>query len=137
VAGPRRFARRNRALGDGDYVTSDRGNGGFGLAALAGVLALLLAGCSQDGFPAVHDMPAPRADTPLSPDEVKAATDALISERDHLSSETQANGQPNAPPAPPGGSKPPTQKKTASGQAGAKPVATTGSTQTAGADSKP
>ena len=35
-------------------------------------------------------MPAPRADTPLTPDQVKQATDDLISERDHLSTEAQA-----------------------------------------------
>ena len=45
-------------------------------------------------FPAVHDMPAPRADTPLTPDQVKQATDALTSERDHLNTQIQANGQP-------------------------------------------
>ena len=33
---------------------------------------------AEVGFPAVHDMPAPRADTPLTPDQVKQATDDLI-----------------------------------------------------------
>lgn len=55
----------------------------FGFLALAAALALLVAGCSEIGFPAVHDMPAPRADTPLTPDQVKQATDDLISQRDH------------------------------------------------------
>jgi len=50
---------------------------------MAAALALLVAGCSEIGFPAVHDMPAPRADTPLTPDQVKQATDDLISQRDH------------------------------------------------------
>lgn len=38
-------------------------------------------------------MPAARLDTPLTPDQVKRATDDLISERDHLQSIP-----PGAPP---------------------------------------
>lgn len=67
----------------------------LGLAALAMAVATVLsvAGCSPEvGFPAVHDMPAPRPDTPLTAAEVKQATDTLISERDRLSTVTQANG---------------------------------------------
>jgi hypothetical protein len=42
-------------------------------------------------------MPAPRSDTTLTPDQVRAATDDLITERDHLSTEAQqTNGQINA-----------------------------------------
>jgi hypothetical protein len=45
--------------------------------------AILLSGCSTDNaFPAVHDMPAARTETKLTPDEVKQATDDLISDRD-------------------------------------------------------
>lgn len=63
--------------------------------AVAAAVAFLVSGCSSDmGFPAIHDMPAPRAEAPLTPDQVKQATDALISERDHLSTEAQSNGQP-------------------------------------------
>ena len=78
----------------------------LGSLALAAAVAVLEAGCSEIGFPAVHDMPAPRADTTLTPDEVKQATDNLLCERDHLATEaqasaTQANGQPSAPGKPP------------------------------------
>ena len=60
------------------------------VAAVAVLAALALAGCSAEtGFPAVHDMPAPRADTTMTPDEVKAATDSLISQRDQLQSNAQ------------------------------------------------
>ena len=63
------------------------------IAATALVVTLFLSGCAVDaGFPAVHDMPAPRADTTLTPDQVKQATDSLISERDHLQ-----GGQPAQP----------------------------------------
>jgi hypothetical protein len=65
------------------------------LAALAVVgTALLAAGCSSTDtiFPAVHDMPAARTETTLTPDEVKQATDSLVSERNHLDSEAQNQG---------------------------------------------
>lgn len=64
---------------------------GFG-ALLAAGLACLLSGCSEVGFPAVHDMPTPRAETPLTPDQVKQMTDDLVSQREHLQS---------IPPVPP------------------------------------
>jgi hypothetical protein len=65
--------------------------------AVAGV-ALLVAGCSTDTiFPAVHDMPAARTETTLTPDQIKQATDNLVSERDHLN--TEAQNQPTAQPA--------------------------------------
>jgi hypothetical protein len=63
-------------------------------------------------------MPAPRADTPLTPDQVKQATDDLISQRDHLQSTQPAN----AAPAPQNVSLQP---------------AAAGATQTAGAETKP
>ena len=68
----------------------------LGTLATATAVAVLLSGCSDIGFPAIHDMPAPRADTPLTPDQVKQATDNLICQRDHLSTEAQA-------PVPPAG----------------------------------
>jgi hypothetical protein len=47
--------------------------------------AVLLSGCSIDGaFPAVHDLPAARTETLLTPDEVKQSTDNLVSDRDRL-----------------------------------------------------
>ena len=70
----------------------------FALAALTLVgAALLETGCSTDTvFPAVHDMPAARNETTLTPAEVKQATDSLVTERDHLNSEAQATGNPQA-----------------------------------------
>jgi hypothetical protein len=73
----------------------------MGTLAIAAAVAVLLSGCSDIGFPAIHDMPAPRADTPLTPDQVKRATDSLICQRDHLSTEAQAPAAPAAAPANP------------------------------------
>jgi sialic acid synthase SpsE len=68
-----------------------RGSIGRGVAAVAVIAALALGGCAvETGFPAVHDMPAPRADTTLTPDQVKQATDSLISERDQLETNAQS-----------------------------------------------
>jgi hypothetical protein len=74
---------------------SDRRTARLALASLAvaAAAAFLLSTCSEMGFPSVHDMPAPRADTTLTPDQVKQATDDLISQRDHLSTEAQTTGQ--------------------------------------------
>jgi hypothetical protein len=85
---------------------------------MAAALACLVSGCSEIGFPAVHDMPAPRDDTTLTPDQVKQATDDLITQRDHLQS------IPAIPPPVP-------QKMSL------QPAAAPASTLTAGADSKP
>lgn len=60
---------------------------------------MLVAGCSSSGpnlFPAVLDSPAPRADTPLTPDQVKQAMDNLAAERNRLCAEAAANGPANA-----------------------------------------
>jgi hypothetical protein len=98
--------------------------------------AMLLSGCSPEvGFPAVHDMPAPRAEAPLTPDQVKQATDQLANERDHLSTATQANTQAS-----------PAAGKKAMAEARKKPLSTTPSAtrpvapstgQASGADTKP
>jgi hypothetical protein len=62
--------------------------------------ALLAAGCSSTDplYPAIHDMPAARTETTLTPAEVKEATDNLVYEREHLNIEAQsaANPQPVA-----------------------------------------
>ena len=106
--------------------------------AIAATAAFLLSACSEVGFPAVHDMPAPRADTPLTPDQVKQATDDLISERDRLSSETQANGQPSATGSTAGNAAPGSQNKSSSAaQPAAAQPAASGATVTAGAYAKP
>jgi hypothetical protein len=79
--------------------------------ALGASIAGLVAACSPGAdYPAVLDRPAPRADQTMNPDQVKQATDALISDRNRLSSDTQANQQAGAPAAtgstPPAGSAP-------------------------------
>lgn len=72
------------------------------LAALAIAVpaVLLVAGCSSSSapslFPAVLDSPPPREETPLSPDQVKQATDNLVAERNRLCAEAAANGNPAA-----------------------------------------
>lgn len=126
---------------------------GFLLApvAIAAATCLLLSGCSPGAdypslFPAVHDMPPPRPDTPLDPVQVQQATEDLITARDHLSAEMQG-GQPKTPPnaAKEAAAKP--AEKTANKKkspavnapaaaTGGKQTATDG-TQTAGAETKP
>ena len=86
-----------------------------GLALGASIAAL--AACSPGAdYPAVLDKPEARADKPMNPDQVRQATDALISDRNRLSSDAQASQQ-------------------ASQQAGA--PAATGSTRPAGSAPKP
>jgi hypothetical protein len=104
----------------------------LGTLAIAAAVALLVSGCSELGFPSVHDVPAPRPDTTLSPDQVKQATDDLISQREHLSTEAQTTGQvspaSNAagnPPRPPATVQPAVQ------------VDTPPAAQTAGAYARP
>jgi hypothetical protein len=103
---------------------------------MAAAAAMLLSGCSTEvGLPAVHDMPPPRAEAPLSPDQIKQATDELANERDHLSAAAQVKSQPN-----------PTPGKKAVAEARKKPASPTASAgrpqaanagQASGADAKP
>jgi hypothetical protein len=59
--------------------------------ALGASIAALLAACSPGAdYPTVLDRPTPRADQTMSPDQVKQATDALISDRNRLSTDAQA-----------------------------------------------
>ena len=69
---------------------------GLALAGLAAILAgMTLSGCSSDGvFPAVHDMPAARTETKLTPDEVTQATNDLLYERDRTEAQGQTPAQP-------------------------------------------
>jgi hypothetical protein len=104
-----------------------------GVVAIAAAAAILLSGCSPEvGLPAVHDMPPPRAETPLSPDQIKQATDELANERDHLSSAAQVKSQQN-----------PTPGKKAVAEARKKPAPPTAPAgrplplQASGADAKP
>ena len=80
-------------------------------------------------------MPPPRAEAPLTPDQIKQATDELANERAHLSTATQSSSQAN----------PPTTKK-AVADTRKKPLATTPTAartppptggQNTGSDTKP
>jgi hypothetical protein len=91
--------------------------------ALGASIAALVAGCSPGAdYPAILDKPAPRAEQPMNPDQVKQATDALISDRNRLSTDAQANQQANQQQA---------------GQQQASAPAATGSTRPAGSAPKP
>ena len=117
-------------------------------SALLAALGFLVAGCSTElAFPAIHDMPPPRADATLTPDEVKSATTALISERDHLSTEVQAAQASAPPPVATAAAAPATAKKKkapqppaaveAAAQPGVSQPLAYGAPQTAGAEIKP
>jgi len=112
------------------------------ILAIAVSVAFLVTGCAEIGFPAVHDMPAPRADTTMTPDQVKQATDDLVSERDHLNTGSVPSAQAAAPSnAPPEkkralAAKKPAAKTPAAAQ-NAAPVAAPDAAVTAGAYAKP
>jgi hypothetical protein len=66
--------------------------------AIVASAALAVSGCSPGVdypsiFPAVHDMPPPRADTPMDANQVQQATEDLITDRNRLSVEAQGSGQ--------------------------------------------
>ena len=137
----------------GGSVTT-RGLAGFALSplalvplAMAAAACLLLAGCSPGVdypslFPAVHDMPPPRAETTMDPAQVQQATEDLITARNHLSAETQGAGQAKTPANDPNDAAAKQReaaakaKPAATGAAPAAPAAPA-ATQTAGADTKP
>jgi hypothetical protein len=77
-------------------VKSNRRIAGLALAGVTAILAgMTLSGCSSDGvFPAVHDMPAARTETKLTPDEVTQATNDLLYERDRTEAQGQTPAQP-------------------------------------------
>jgi len=83
---------------------------------IAAATAFAMSACSPGAdypsiFPAIHDMPPPRADTPLDQVQVQQATEDLITERNHLTAEAQAPGQ-KAPADPAAtGAIPPAPKK--------------------------
>ncbi|MGA9428644.1 MAG: hypothetical protein WBV65_03835 [Xanthobacteraceae bacterium] len=65
--------------------------------------AVALSGCSPVAdypslFPAVHDMPPPRTDTPMDANQVQQATEDLITDRNRLSAEAQGSAQSAAGP---------------------------------------
>jgi hypothetical protein len=84
----------------GDYPEM---KSGFGVmlrvlaaVSVAGVCALA-GGCSSTTYPAVLADPPGPTDTTLSPDEIKKATDNLISARNHQCTEAIADAQPGDP----------------------------------------
>jgi hypothetical protein len=71
------------------------------LVAFLGACCLILSACSPVAnypslFPAVHDTPPPRAETPLDSVQVQQATEDLISARDRLSAEAQSSQRQNS-----------------------------------------
>jgi hypothetical protein len=69
--------------------------------ALAGACCLILSACSPGAnypslFPAIHDTPPPRSETPLDSVQVQQATEDLISARDRLSAEAQSSQSQNS-----------------------------------------
>jgi hypothetical protein len=101
---------------------------------------LVLSGCSPGVdypslFPAVHNMPPPRADAPMDQNQVQQATEALIADRNHLNAEAQGSGHANTPsPAPASGATQGTAKYQPASTANAKPAAS--GAQTAGTETK-
>jgi hypothetical protein len=113
---------------------------------LAAIACLLVAACSPGVdypsiFPAVHDMPPPRADAPMDQLQVQKATEDLITQRDHLNAEAPPPSLGQAKAVAADSAPAPAIKKRAahkaSAQQAAAPPATTASAQTAGADPKP
>jgi hypothetical protein len=95
------------------------------IVAAAGILAaaVLLAACSQvadyqSSYPSLFAKPEPRAQQTMTPDQVQQATSALMSDRTQLSAEAQA-----------------AQSEAAA--SGMTSPATTGTTPSAGATTKP
>ena len=95
------------------------------VVAAAGVLAAaaLLAACSQvtdyqNAYPSLFAKPDPRAEQTMTPVEVQQATSALISDRSQLSAEAQA-------------------AQAGASASGMTSPATTGTTPSAGATTKP
>jgi len=113
------------------------------LAAAAVIATVALAGCSPGMdypslFPAVHDMPPPRADTTMDADQIQQATETLISERNRLSAEAQAAAQDKtkAPTGSATAKKPPAASARA-GSAATSTAAATAAPGTAGAADTP
>jgi hypothetical protein len=82
---------------------------------IAAATAFAMSACSPGAdypsiFPAIHDMPPPRAETPLDPVQVQQATEDLIIERNHLTAEAQSPGQKAAADPSATGTTPPATK---------------------------
>jgi hypothetical protein len=92
--------RREPGMIVGTKAYSPRGLA-WGLVAAVAVAApaALLGGCSaalDPSYPAVHDMPAPRADTPMTPAEISRATTDLVTERNTLNAEAKTTPDADA-----------------------------------------
>jgi hypothetical protein len=77
----------------------------LGPLVLVAAASLLVSACSPGAefpsiFPAVHEMPPPRADAPLDQVQIQQATDDLITERNHLTAEVHGAGQKDSANAP-------------------------------------
>jgi len=95
-----------------------------GVAVIAA--AVLLSGCASDSsFPAVHDIPVARSESKLTPDQIKQATDELISERDRTEQGTAATTGSTTQRKPAATQRKPTaaQRKPAAAQSAARPAA--------------
>src|SRR6202167_6794677 len=108
------------------------------LAGFAAAACLLVAGCSPGVdypsiFPAVHDMPTPRADTPMDADQVQQATEDLITERNRLAAQ-QASGQAKTTPPATGDTSQPMAKYQPAAAVSTKNAAASANAQGAAAD---
>lgn len=114
--------------------------------ALATVACFVLAACSPGAdypslFPSVHDIPAPRTDTPLDSNQVQQATEDLISARDRLSAEAQdAQGKKSTKPTAKSSAKPEAgpaaARKQSTNPVSARQTLGTDAAQTAGTETK-
>ena len=102
-------------------MTSNRRIASLAYAGVAVIAAaVLLSGCASDTtFPAVHDMPAARSESKLTPDQIKQATDELISERDR----TEQGGTPATTGSTTQRKPPAAQRKPPAAQSAARPAA--------------
>jgi hypothetical protein len=113
------------------------------VSTLAAAVCLLVSGCSPGAeyptiFPAVHDMPPPRADAPMNPDQVQQATEDLITQRNQLEGQGSGQSKTGAPVSATGQTKKPAgAASSAKGAPAAKTqAANAGVTQSAGAETK-
>jgi hypothetical protein len=131
---PKGRAPLHRAYVGGLGVHGPERSGSRATAAVAifAATALLLAACSPGNYPEVLAPPTPRGGDPMTPDQVKQATDALVCDRDQLSAEAQGTPQTAAQP---------NAKAGASASPAGSPTNTTGNAvrcaQTAGVANKP
>jgi hypothetical protein len=68
-------------------------------ALIVAAACALVSGCSSGAYPSILAEPAPRDDTPMTPDQVKQAVDGLVSDRNHVCSQAVASDPPGGLPA--------------------------------------